>query len=55
MDEHVTALIIAGQHSFAGLLDNRGQRVLELLNDASTQFLQLNEVLVHRAFDSEVK
>ena len=55
MAENVPALIIAGQHSFACLLENRGQRVLELLNDASTQFLQLHEVLVHRAFESETK
>ena len=54
--ERVATLVIAGQHSFAGLLDNRGLRVLELLNDASTQFLQLFEVVVHVGFiNSEIK
>ena len=56
MAERVATLVIAGQHSFAGLLDNRGLRVLELLNDASTQFLQLSEAVVHRGFiNSQIK
>ena len=50
MTDHVTILVICGQHSFAGKLDNRGLRVLDLLNDVSTEFLELSEVAVHGKF-----
>jgi len=50
MTEHVTILVICGQHSFAGKLDNRGLRVLDLLNDVSTEYLELSEVAVHGKF-----
>ena len=50
MTDRVTIIVIAGQHSFAGELENRGLRVLELLNDVSTEFLQLSEVVVHQKF-----
>jgi hypothetical protein len=50
MTDHVTIIVIAGQHSFSGELANRGLRVLDLLNDVSTEFIQLSNVAVHRRF-----
>jgi hypothetical protein len=56
MNDHVTILVIAGQHSFSGKLANRGLRVLDLLNDVSTEFIQLSDVAVHRRFfDGSIK
>jgi hypothetical protein len=39
MADLVTVVVIAGQHSFFGGLENRGLRVLELLNDVSSNYL----------------
>jgi hypothetical protein len=50
MTDHVTILVITGQHSFSGELANRGLRVRDLLNDVSAEFIQLSKVAVHRHF-----
>ena len=56
MADPVTIILVAGQHSYSGLLDNRGLRVLDILNDPGTEFLHLTKVAVHRKFfETDVK
>jgi hypothetical protein len=50
MGDHVTILVVVGQHSFAGEVDADGLRVLDLLNDPGTDYLQLACVAVHQRF-----
>jgi hypothetical protein len=50
MADSVTIIVLAGRHSFSGILENRGSRVLDLLNDLSTEFLRLRDITVHRGF-----
>jgi hypothetical protein len=47
----VEILVVTGQHSFTGAVENRGLRILDVLNDANTQFLKLHEVSIYRGFD----
>jgi hypothetical protein len=54
MADGVTIIVVAGQHSYSGLLDNRGSRVSDLLNDPGTQFLQLSKVTLHQKFFERV-
>ncbi len=50
MADPVTIILVAGQHSYSGLLDNRGLRVLDLLNDPGTEYLRLSKVTLHQKF-----
>jgi hypothetical protein len=47
----VEILIVTGNHAFTGSVENRGLRILDVLNDASSQFLKLHEVSIYRGFD----
>jgi hypothetical protein len=51
MADPVAVVVMAGQHSFFGGLENRGLRVLEVLNDVSSNYLQLHAVTVRRGLD----
>src|SRR5262245_17038236 len=51
MTSRVAILIISGQHSFSGSVENRGLRILDVLNEPSTQFLNLHNVSIQRGFD----
>lgn len=51
MTNRVEILVVTGQHSFTGSVENRGLRILDVLNDASTQFLKLHDVSIYRGFD----
>jgi len=53
MADRVFILVVAGQHSFLGALENSGLRVLDVLNDASTEFVHLHDVVVSRGFHGE--
>jgi hypothetical protein len=47
----VDILIVSGQHSFSGSVENRGLRILDVLNEPSTEFLNLHNVSIQRGFD----
>jgi hypothetical protein len=47
----VEILVVTGNHAFTGSVENRGLRVLDVLNDISSQFLKLHEVSIYRGFD----
>jgi hypothetical protein len=47
----VAILIVSGQHSFSGSVENRGLRILDVLNEPSTEFLNLHNVSIQRGFD----
>jgi hypothetical protein len=51
MTNQVEILVVTGQHAFTGSVENRGLRMLDVLNDASTQFLKLHDVSIYRGFD----
>ena len=51
MTNQVEILVVTGQHSFTGSVENRGLRILDVLNDANTHFLKLHEVSIYRGFD----
>jgi hypothetical protein len=53
MADRVSILVVAGLHSLFGELENRSLRVLDVLNDVSTSFLQLQDVTVMRGFHGE--
>jgi hypothetical protein len=53
MADRVSVLIVAGLHSFLGDVENRGVRVLDVLNDDHTAFLHLHDVAVFRGFQGE--
>ena len=53
MADRVSILVVSGLHSFFGEVENRGLRVLDVLNDVSTGFLQLHDVTVIRGFHGE--
>ena len=46
--DQVAVLFIAGRHSFAGAMDHNRVRVLDGLNSASTEFLQVHDASVFR-------
>ena len=54
MADPVTIIVAAGQHSYSGLLDNRGLRVSDILNDPGTEFLRLTNVTLHQKFFERV-
>ena len=54
MADRVTILSVAGSHSFFGSIDNRGLRVLDVLNDISSDYLQLYDVAVLRGIRGEL-
>jgi hypothetical protein len=54
MAEAVTIIVLAGRHAFSGTLENRGSRVLDLLNDLNTEFLRLRDICVHAGFCEEI-
>ena len=47
-DDRVAAIFIVGRHSFASTIAHHGARVLDVLNDASSAFLQVHDVAVFR-------
>jgi len=47
----VPILIISGQHSFSGLVENRGLRILDVLNEGGTEFVNLHDISIQRGFD----
>jgi hypothetical protein len=51
MTGRVDILIVSGQHSFSGAVENRGLRILDVLNEPSTEFLNLHNVSIQRGFD----
>jgi hypothetical protein len=53
MADRVSVLIVAGLHSFLGDVENRGVRVLDVLNDDHTAFIHLHDVAVFRGFQGE--
>ncbi len=53
MADRVSVLIVAGLHSFLGEVENRGVRVLDVLNDDHTAFIHLHDVAVFRGFQGE--
>jgi hypothetical protein len=48
MADRVTILTVSSQHSFSGTVENRGLRVLDVLNDVSSDYLELHDVAVRR-------
>jgi hypothetical protein len=46
--DQVAVLFIAGRHSFAGAMDHNRARVLDGLNSASTEFLQVHGASIFR-------
>ncbi len=54
MSDPVTIIVAAGQHSYSGLLDNRGLRVSDILNEPGTEFLRLTNVTLHQRFFEHV-
>lgn len=46
--DRVAVVIVVGRHSLAGTIEHRGSRVLDVLNDTSTEFLRVHEVAVFR-------
>jgi hypothetical protein len=53
MADLITAITIAGQHSFFGSIENRGLRLLEVLNDVNSNYLNLYDVVVRRGIQGE--
>ena len=53
MANRVTVLVVAGQHSFFGAIENLGLRVLDVLNDFSSDYLHLHEVTVRRGIEGK--
>jgi hypothetical protein len=53
MAESAAILAVSSQHSFFGTIENRGLRVLEVLNDLSTDYLDLHDVAVFRGLHGE--
>ncbi len=53
MADRVSVIVIAGPHSFLGAIENRGLRVLDVLNDVRTDYLQLRDVTVRREIDGQ--
>jgi len=53
MTNQVEILVVTGQHAFTGSVENRGLRMLDVLNDASSQFLKLHQVSIYRGFDKK--
>jgi hypothetical protein len=49
--DRVAALFIVGRHSFIGTVDHSGSRVLDVLNEASTEFLRVQGVSVFRGLE----
>lgn len=50
---HVPVVVIAGRHTFAGVIDHSNLRVLDVLNDVGTDFLRVLRVEVFRHFQGE--
>lgn len=50
---HVVVTITAGGHSLVGAFECRSQRILDVLNDASTDFLRVRQVAVFRQIRGE--
>jgi hypothetical protein len=48
MADRVPILTVSSQHSFTGTVENRGLRVLDVLNDVSSDYLELHDVAVRR-------
>jgi hypothetical protein len=53
MADRACILVVAGLHSFLGEVDNRGMRVLDVLNGVGSGFIHLNNVAVFRGFNGE--
>jgi hypothetical protein len=53
MSDQVAVLLITGRHSIAGILDHRDLRVLDVLNDPTTEFLRLRQAVVSRHIQGE--
>ena len=53
MANRVTVLVVAGQHSFFGAIENLGLRVLDILNDVSSDYFHLHEVTVRRGIEGK--
>jgi hypothetical protein len=51
MDDRTSVIVIAGPHSLLGTIDNRGLRVLDVLNDVRTDYLQLRDATLRREID----
>ena len=51
MPHPVSVIVIAGPHSLQGTIENRGLRVLDVLNDVISDYLQLHDVTVRRGID----
>lgn len=48
ISDRVAVQIIAGQHTLAGALDHSSSRVLDVLNNASTEFLRIERASICR-------
>jgi hypothetical protein len=53
MADCIAIITVAGQHSFFGTIENRGFRVLEVLNDVNSSHLNLHDVVVRRGIQGE--
>jgi hypothetical protein len=53
MADRATIFVVSAQHSFLGAIENRGLRVLEILNDLSSDYLDLHDVAVFRGLQGE--
>ena len=51
MPDQVTVVVMAGPHSFFGAIENYGLRVLDVLNDASSNYLQFHDATLRRGID----
>ncbi len=53
MSDRVAILIVADHHSLFGEIKSRGLRMLDVLNDVSTDYLRLHDVAVRRGIQDE--
>jgi hypothetical protein len=51
MTDRVSVIVVAGPHSLFGTIEHRGLRMLDVLNDVSSNYLQLHKVTVRRGVD----
>lgn len=53
MAENVLIVAVTGRHAIVGMLENRGIRVSDILNDSAAEFLRLNDAAVCREIEGE--
>ncbi len=51
--DRVAALFFVGQHTIAGFVEHSGTRILDVLNDASTEFLSVHGGATFRGINGQ--